>query len=203
MHRLVTRLGLVRAIDAALNPLKIHPPYPESDHVLALAYSLLLGGTRPQDVDRLRNDVPLMTCSGQAAAGSDHDREFLRRSPRPACSRWCTRVDPVRSRYRGAGPRAASARWPTSMWKARPCPPPAAQSAHGYLPQGIWDCAPLLVTLANTRKVLRVVDRPPQRGARMDTARVWSIRLELSEDPEPSAIRDHPNPGDTNLHTRP
>jgi hypothetical protein len=34
MHRLVTRLGLVKAIDAALNLLKIHLPYHESDHVL-------------------------------------------------------------------------------------------------------------------------------------------------------------------------
>jgi hypothetical protein len=110
MHRPATRLGLVRAVDAALNPLKIYLPYHESDHVLALAYSLLSGGTRPQDVDRLRNGVPLMTCSGQAATGSDHDRDFLRRSPRPTCSRWCTRVESVRSRCGGAGPRTCSAR---------------------------------------------------------------------------------------------
>jgi hypothetical protein len=64
MHRLVTRLGLVKAIDAALNLLKIHLPYHESDHVLTLAYSVLTGGTRLEDVDRLRNDVPLMNGLG-------------------------------------------------------------------------------------------------------------------------------------------
>ena len=39
MHRLVSRLGLVTAIDANLELLKLHLPYHESDHVLTLAYS--------------------------------------------------------------------------------------------------------------------------------------------------------------------
>jgi hypothetical protein len=64
MHRLVTRLGLVTAVDADLELLKIHLPYHESDHVLTLAYSVLCGGTRLEDVDRLRNDVPLMNGLG-------------------------------------------------------------------------------------------------------------------------------------------
>jgi hypothetical protein len=64
MHRLVTKLGLVRAIDAGVRLLKIHLPYDESDHVLTLAYSVLTGGTRLEDVDRLRNDVPLMNGLG-------------------------------------------------------------------------------------------------------------------------------------------
>src|SRR3954469_13131595 len=33
MHRLVTRLGLARAIDANVELLKMHLPYHESDHV--------------------------------------------------------------------------------------------------------------------------------------------------------------------------
>ena len=37
MHRLVTRLGLAKAIDANVELLKIHLPYHESDHVLTLA----------------------------------------------------------------------------------------------------------------------------------------------------------------------
>jgi hypothetical protein len=64
MHRLVTRLGLVTAIDAGLHLLKMHLPYHESDHVLTLAYSVLTGGTRLEDVDRLRTDVPLMNGLG-------------------------------------------------------------------------------------------------------------------------------------------
>jgi hypothetical protein len=37
MHRLVTKLGLVEAINERLRLLKVHLPYHESDHVLNLA----------------------------------------------------------------------------------------------------------------------------------------------------------------------
>src|SRR6266545_4894634 len=80
MHRLVTRLGLVKAIDANLELLKIHLPYHESDHVLTLAYSVLCGGTRLEDVDRLRNDVPLMNGLGAALLPDPTTTgDFLRR----------------------------------------------------------------------------------------------------------------------------
>ena len=80
MHRLVTRLGLVTAIGATLNLLKIHLPYHESDHVLTLAYSVLTGGTRVQDVDRLRSGVPLMNGLGaRLLPDPTTTRGFLRR----------------------------------------------------------------------------------------------------------------------------
>jgi len=86
MHRLVARLGLVKAIDANLELLKIHLPYHESDHVLTLAYSVLCGGTRLEDVDRLRNDVPLMTDSGQGCCRTRPRREIsCAASPRLTC----------------------------------------------------------------------------------------------------------------------
>jgi len=56
MHTLVRRLGLIEAIDRRLDLLKIHLPYHESDHVLALAYLPLCGGTCIQDLELLRND---------------------------------------------------------------------------------------------------------------------------------------------------
>ena len=34
VHRLVTKLGLAKTIDATLKLLKVHLPYHESDHVL-------------------------------------------------------------------------------------------------------------------------------------------------------------------------
>src|SRR5512144_1261603 len=57
VHRLVTRLGLPAAIDADLELLKVHLPYHESDHVLNLAYNVACGGTRLEDIERLRHDT--------------------------------------------------------------------------------------------------------------------------------------------------
>ena len=64
MHRLVTRLGLPDAINERLRLLKVHLPYHESDHVLNLAYNVLTGGTRLEDIERLRHDVAYMNSVG-------------------------------------------------------------------------------------------------------------------------------------------
>ncbi|MDP6582630.1 MAG: IS1380 family transposase, partial [Vicinamibacterales bacterium] len=64
VHRLVTKLGLPKTIDAALQLLKVHLPYHESDHVLNLAYNVLCGGTRLEDIERLRHDTAYMNALG-------------------------------------------------------------------------------------------------------------------------------------------
>ena len=64
MHLLVRRLGLADAIDRRLEVLKIHLPYHESDHVLALAYLPLCGGTCLQDLELLRQDEVLLNALG-------------------------------------------------------------------------------------------------------------------------------------------
>ena len=80
MHRLVTRLGLVKAIDASLELLKMHLPYHES-------YSVLTGGTRLEDVDRLRNDVPLMNGLG-ARLLPDPPRRVISCAASPTPTSW-------------------------------------------------------------------------------------------------------------------
>ena len=64
MHALVRRLGLIDAIDRRLELLKIHLPYHESDHVLALAYLPLCGGTCLQDLELLRQDEVVLDALG-------------------------------------------------------------------------------------------------------------------------------------------
>src|SRR5438552_13654615 len=64
MHALVRQIGLIEAIDRGLELLKIHLPYHESDHVLALAYLPLWGGTCLQDLDLLRQDEVLLDALG-------------------------------------------------------------------------------------------------------------------------------------------
>ena len=46
----------VKEIDKRLHLLKVHLPYHESDHVLNLAYNVLCGGTRLEDIERLAVD---------------------------------------------------------------------------------------------------------------------------------------------------
>ena len=56
MHLMVQRLGLVEDIDSNLHLLKVHLPYHESDHVLNIAYNILAGGVRLEDIEQRRQD---------------------------------------------------------------------------------------------------------------------------------------------------
>jgi hypothetical protein len=56
MHLMVQRMGLVEDIDRNLHLLKVHLPYHESDHVLNIAYNILAGGVRLEDIEQRRQD---------------------------------------------------------------------------------------------------------------------------------------------------
>ena len=56
MHLMVQRLGLVEDINQHLKLLKVHLPYHESDHVLNIAYNILAGGVRLEDIELRRQD---------------------------------------------------------------------------------------------------------------------------------------------------
>jgi hypothetical protein len=64
LHLLVRRLGLAEAIDRRLVVLQIHRPSHESDHVLALAYLPLCGGTCLQDLELLPQDEVVLDAPG-------------------------------------------------------------------------------------------------------------------------------------------
>jgi hypothetical protein len=59
-HELANRIGLAREIDAHVHVLQMHLPYHESDHVLAMAFNLLAGGTCIEDLEHRRNDEALL-----------------------------------------------------------------------------------------------------------------------------------------------
>lgn len=56
IHELVRTLKLAESIDEHVHVFKKHFPYHESDHVLNLAYNVLAGGTRLEDIERLRTN---------------------------------------------------------------------------------------------------------------------------------------------------
>ncbi len=64
IHTLARRLGLIDAIEQRLHLLQIHLPYHESDHVLALAFLPLCGGTCIQDLELLRNNEVFLDALG-------------------------------------------------------------------------------------------------------------------------------------------
>lgn len=64
MHELARRVGLIDEINGALNLLKVHLPYHESDHVLNIAFNALAGGRCLEDLEQLRNDEVYLDALG-------------------------------------------------------------------------------------------------------------------------------------------
>ncbi len=51
IHQMAIRSGLVKEIDENLELLKRHIPYHESDHILNIAYNVLSGNVRLEDIE--------------------------------------------------------------------------------------------------------------------------------------------------------
>ena len=64
VRQLIERLGVAHAIDAGVRMLRRCKWYRESDHILTLVYSMLSGGSKLQDVNRLGQDDALKRVLG-------------------------------------------------------------------------------------------------------------------------------------------
>jgi hypothetical protein len=174
VHRLVTRLGLPAAIDADLDLLKVHLPYHESDHVLNLAYNVACGGTRLEDIERLRHDTAYMTALGAdlipdpTTAG-----DFCRRFTEEHVVELMDRINAVRTwlwRTRGRGLLGPVAY--IDVDGSIVGTDGKRKAGIGLSYKGIWGYCPLLVTLANTKEVLYLVNRPGNAPSHHNAA-VW------------------------------
>jgi hypothetical protein len=164
IHQMVQELGLAEAIDERLHLLKVHLPYHESDHVLSLAYNALCGGTCLEDLELRRQDEAYLNLLG------------AERIPDPTTAGdFCRRFEPQHLRDL----QAAFDDTRRKVWSQQPAEffAQARIDADGTFvktdaecKQGIdlnykreWCYHPLVLTLANTGEVLRLINRSGNR----------------------------------------
>jgi Transposase DDE domain group 1 len=172
VHRMVTKLGLPEQIDEGLQLLKVHLPYHESDHVLNLAYNVMCAGTRLEDIERLRQDTAYMNALGAdlipdpTTAG-----DFCRRFTEADVVELMDRINAVRPLlWQGRGRDLLG---PVAYVDIDGTIVPTdgkRKAGMGLSYKGIWGYGPLLVTLANTKEVLYLVNRPGNAPSHQDAA---------------------------------
>ena len=161
IHLMGQRLGLAEEIDSRLQLLKRHLPYHESDHVLNLAYNALLDGQRLEDIELRRNDEAFLDGLGaQRIPDPTTSGDFTRRFDEDSVLELMEAINATRQRVWEKQPRdfLQQAFIDTDGTLAGTLGECKGGMALSY--KGIWGYAPLIVTLANTREVLYLVNRP-------------------------------------------
>lgn len=184
IHTLARRYGLVQEIDQRLHLLKFHLPYHESDHVLAIAYNALCGGTCLEDLKLRRNDENFLNALG------------ARRIPDPTtagdfCRRFTSsfHIETLLNAINAAR-RRVWAEQPAAFFDCATIDMDGTLvETNGQCKQGMdiaydgtWGYHPLVVSLANSGEVLSIVNRsgnrPSHEGAAREVNRSLMLCLE-------------------------
>src|SRR5689334_1875337 len=164
MHTLVRKLGLIDAIDRRLQLLKIHLPYHESDHVLALAYLPLCGGTCLQDLELLRHDEVLLDALGARRIPDPTTAgDFCRRFSRDSIQVLLDLVNDTRLKAWAGQPAAFFGQAILDMDGFLVETTGQCKRGMDIAYDGTWGYHALVLTLANTGEVLSVVNRSGNR----------------------------------------
>lgn len=165
VHDLVLGSGLVEQIDRRVSVLKLHRPYHESDHVLNIAYNSLCGGRTLDDIEHRRNDEAFLDALGvEAIPDPTTAGDFCRRFGEAEIEALMDAVNATRLevwKRQGAQFTSSTARIDGDGSLVPTTGECKEGMALSY--KGIWGYHPLLISLANTREPLFIVNRSGNR----------------------------------------
>jgi hypothetical protein len=171
VQQLVRQLGIADSINRGCPIFKFHLPYSEADHVLNIAFNLLAGGECLEHLEFRRNDEAHLDALGaQRILDPTTAADFCRRF---------SKLDVFALQEAYHEPRL-------KVWQQQPAgffdqaiieADGTMVETYGEKKQGIgmnynkqWGYHPLVVTLANTREVLYLVNRSGNRPSHENAA---------------------------------
>lgn len=171
LHLMAQKIGLVEQIDRHVEVLKRHLPYHESDHVLNVAYNIVAGGVRIEDLElRRSNEAFLNGLGAQRLPDPTTAGDFTRRFAEADTLALMEAINAARQR----------------VWREQPenFLEEAVIDVDGTIAgtlgeckqgmrmsyKGIWGYAPLITSLANTKEVLYLVNRPGNAASHQGSA---------------------------------
>jgi hypothetical protein len=180
IHLLARRLGLIDAIDRRLHLLKIHLPFHESDHVLNIAYNVLCEGTCLQDIELRRNDEVFLDALGARRIPDPTTAgDFCRRFSVADIHTLQNIFHDTRIRTWTGQPHEFFERAVIDMDGSLVRTSGRCKQGMDIAYNGTWGYHPLLLSLANTREVLSIVNRsgnrPSHEGAAAEVDRCLEV----------------------------
>lgn len=180
MHTLVQRLGLVKDIDAHLQLLKVHLPYHESDHVLNIAYNILAGGVRLEDIELRRQDESFLDGLGaQRIPDPTTAGDFTRRFSPATLLILQECINRTRQRVWRQQPKGFLEEAFIDVDGSIAGTLGECKGGMDISYKGIWGYHPLVVSLANTKEVLFLVNRPANVSSHQDSVEWIDRAIEL------------------------
>lgn len=181
VHLLARKIGLIEALDRDVNLLKVHLPYHESDHILNIAYNVLCGGDCLQDLETLRNDEAYLDALGtQRIPDPTTAGDFCRRFE--SADQVMRLMDSINSVRLGVWKQQR----PEFFAQARIDADGTIAPTRGHCKEGMdisydgqWGYHPLVVSLANTREPLYLLNRSGNRPSHENAAQILDQAIAL------------------------
>lgn len=198
VHDLVRQVGLPEQIDSALELLKRHRPYSESDHVLNIAYNVVVGGQVLDDIEHRRNDSAFLDALGTRAIPDPTTAgDFCRRFDEDAIWSLMSAINATRLEVWQRSDRDFSQE--TARIDADGSIVPTTGECKQGMDmshKGIWGYHPLLISLANTKEPLYLINRSGNRPSHEGAPAVLDRAIELCRS---AGFRDILLRGDTDF----
>jgi hypothetical protein len=178
---LVRKVGLAQHIDSAVEVLKQHRPYHESDHVLNVAYNILCGGQVLEDIETRRNNEVFLDALGTRSIPDPTTAgDFCRRFEAKDVHALMDAINEAR----------------LEVWRLQPSSffdQTAKIDADGSIVptlgeckegmdmsyKSVWGYHPLLVSLANTQEPLYIKNRGGNRPSHEGVAPLFDKAVSL------------------------
>ena len=170
VHQMVQTLELDSALNSGLSIFKLYLPYTESDHILNIAYNLLVGGACLEHLELRRNDEAYLNALGaQRIPDPTTAGDFCRRFDQCDILKLMQIINRARLRV--------WAQQPDSFFEQATIEADGTMvTTYGECKEGVdinykgeWGYHPLVVTLAETNELLylhnRSGNRPSHEGA--------------------------------------
>ena len=183
IHMMNKNLGFVEDVDNVLHLLKRHLPYHESDHVLNIAYNVIAGGTRLEDIELQRQDEAWLDALGSEIIPDPTTAgDFLRRFEEVDIIELMEATNKTRKKVWNKQGESFFKKAILNIDGLIAETTGECKEGMDISYKGIWGYHPLIVSLAQTREALYLINRPGNAPSHLDSAQWIDRSLDLVSD---------------------